>query len=244
MPLLVFQILYGVFLFHYAPHKILGASSPVWLLWFLLSLFCWRLMLPIFLRLKMPLIISVILALSAGLVQGIDTSFGLSRTLVFFPAFLFGHLYASSAIEKARNTPLRSMALMGGVVALGLGVLAQIGDFTPLFGRSPYSALPHTVGLSMAIRLILIFFGIVLSICFLSLVPEVPTVHTKIREKSLKIYLWHGFAAVLWWWMIVFLPPVPELLFLPMSLAAAYGLCVVGSRLPSIGYLARIARLP
>ncbi len=68
IPLIVFQFFYETFqvaatgkLSNYTIHL-----QPYWILWYLLSLFCWKLMLPIISHFKFPVVISFIIPVIAG----------------------------------------------------------------------------------------------------------------------------------------------------------------------------------
>ena len=65
-------------------------ATPYWLLWYLLSLAGWRLLLPVFARLKRPLTFAVALAVAVGCASEVGYYLSLSRTLVFFPMFVLG----------------------------------------------------------------------------------------------------------------------------------------------------------
>lgn len=67
-------------------------STPSRAMWFLLSLACLKLVLPVFIRLKHPLAVAVLIALAAGAFQGIDDTLTISRTLGFLPFFVGGYV--------------------------------------------------------------------------------------------------------------------------------------------------------
>ena len=65
---------------------------PSWTLWFLVTLITMRILLPFIAALKHPLIVSLIIALVAGLSPDIGTEFSVMRTMSFLPFFVFGWL--------------------------------------------------------------------------------------------------------------------------------------------------------
>lgn len=69
-----------------------GIVSPSWGLWFLLTLATLRILLPVVMRLRRPLLVSVLLALGAGFIPAIGTDLSISRTLFFLPFFVAGYL--------------------------------------------------------------------------------------------------------------------------------------------------------
>ena len=100
-----------------------GYLTPYWLLWYLPSLACWRLLLPLFARLKVALPLAVAIALAAGLAPWIGYPLSLSRTLVFFPLFLLGHLIGARRLQYLGSAGVRKAAaatiLLGAAVGAG-----------------------------------------------------------------------------------------------------------------------------
>ncbi|MGN2246740.1 acyltransferase family protein [Frateuria sp. GZRR35] len=93
LPLLVFQAIY-LALDAWMLHKPFSYQviQPYWGLWYLASLACWRIMLVPILTLRQPIFLACIIAIISGYSNDVDYAFSLSRTLVFFPFFVAGHL--------------------------------------------------------------------------------------------------------------------------------------------------------
>jgi fucose 4-O-acetylase-like acetyltransferase len=94
-----FLIPYGFFVFLWYFNEFIHAGSsvfsvfnPPFHLWYLLSLFFWRVSLPYFRLIKYPIIISIIISLLAGCSSYVGHEFALSRTLSLFPFFVLGSL--------------------------------------------------------------------------------------------------------------------------------------------------------
>lgn len=62
--------------------------APAWTLWFLVTLATMRILLPYIARLRHPFVVSVIIALAAGLSPAIGTAFSAQRTLCLLPFFV------------------------------------------------------------------------------------------------------------------------------------------------------------
>lgn len=101
-PLLLFTILYeaGYVGIHGELSRYTEMLEPFWILWFLLSLFCWRLFAPILLRSRAPLVIAVIIGIVTACADESGYYLGLSRTFVFLPLFMFGMLYGSRIVAR------------------------------------------------------------------------------------------------------------------------------------------------
>ena len=194
VPLVVFQILYW---------PVLGGSGdplqPIWILWFLLSLATWRLMLPVFIKLPFPVPLSIGIALAAGFVDAIDYTLSLSRTLVFFPAFLVGHLYSAQIATLSQRARWPGVLLFV-VLTVGAGTLAAKGaDVTLLYGSRPYAATEGTLLVPVVLRLAIILSGIIASVAFLSAVPRGSGLLTQLGTRTMSVFLLHGFVVVAFW---------------------------------------------
>ncbi|PCD75617.1 acyltransferase family protein [Pseudothioclava arenosa] len=225
-PLAVFQLLYWPVLHVFAPYKLGGVLAPHWILWFLLSLATWRLLLPLFLRLRYPVLSALLLTLALGFWTDIGTDLSLSRTFYFFPAFLFGHLYAGRIVAWLQLRPLWSA--LGAAAILGVGVWALLGGLplTMLSGSEPYRAGFAHWGVPVGLRLGLIVMGIALSVLLLALVPDRPTFFSELGRETLPVYLLHGFAVVLFWWLVAAAPSPAGTGFLALTLVLAVLLSV------------------
>lgn len=198
-PLIVFQIVYWPFLDHFAPSRLGSLLTPHWFLWFLASLAAWRVMLPIFARLKYPVASAVLLALAAGFVPDIDRTLSLSRTLVFFPAFAFGYFHAGRSLELAASA--RSWCWVGFAAILGLAAWAfgNGADLLPLYGSLPYARIAGG-GIELPlIRLLLIVLGLAASVFFLAIVPDAECRLRRLGASTFAVFLWHGVFVVLFW---------------------------------------------
>ena len=77
---------------------------PSWTMWFLVTLFTLRLILPYILWFKHPLVLSSVIALVAGFSPFIGAEFSASRTLTFLPFFVLGYQLRNGF--SAGSTPL------------------------------------------------------------------------------------------------------------------------------------------
>ena len=199
LPLVVFQALYWPSLAAFKPASVQDPLAPQWLLWFLLSLATWRVMLPIFLRVRFPVIVSIGLAIAAGFVDAIDHTLSLSRTFFFFPAFLVGHLYKTQ-IEAlaARTSPSGAGILILLAGSTGLHVATGAG-VVHLYGSTPYSNLTGELLAPAMLRLQVILAGIAAAVAFLTLVPRHSGRLTELGRRTMSVFLLHGFVVLVIW---------------------------------------------
>ncbi|NLS96487.1 MAG: acyltransferase family protein [Planctomycetaceae bacterium] len=78
--------------------------TPVYVHWFLLALFFWRILLKDLVKIRLILPISVFAALMVGYFNDGTNILGIGRTIAFLPFFLFGYYTDESMIAKMRTT--------------------------------------------------------------------------------------------------------------------------------------------
>lgn len=203
--------------------KVPGGSflvSPAWTLWFLVSLATMRILLPYMLRLKHPLIASIVLALAGGLTPAIGTEFSASRTLCFLPFFVAGFL-ARDRGWLAGNWFLRPTKALRGLAGAVLAATALVlillpgvkstwridkwltwrDDYAWLFKHAPIGgSAPTDWWLTMlagaGVRAGLIAVAFALTMAVLLVVPRAHSIATTWGARTLYVYLLHG--VIIW----------------------------------------------
>lgn len=160
-------------------------------LWFLLSLLCWRLILPIFMRLPRPLILVAFLALAAGFAPFIGMEFTLSRTIALFPFFLGGYL-----LQTKDRTPMdvmpRSAAVIFVIGAIALSVWLSNWPFEHLlYHNQPYPSAGIGPLMGMITRGAVLAIAAIAGLSVLALTPSGESPLTRIGRHSLTVYLLH-----------------------------------------------------
>lgn len=195
-----------------------GVTTPYWLLWYLPSLAAWRLLLPLFVRLRHPLLLACLFALMAGWSDDVGYRMSLSRTASFFPFFLIGHVYAPAWRERLRG-PLVCALALAMLLALGWAASA-VPDPRWLYGSNGYAALGVDNAAGTLWRMLRLGAGVAGSAAFLALVPRREFDATAVGGRSLQAYLAHGFivkfaaAAGLFAWLEGSEPPLVNALVL------------------------------
>ncbi|WP_050614567.1 acyltransferase family protein [Bacillus testis] len=195
VPYLIFQGIYSVYFYYLdkAPTIKLDPFEPHWSLWFLISLFFWNMMLLLFSRMKplYGLTLTILIGLLVGYVDEISNYLSLSRTFVFFPMFLAGYYLKKEHIQKLFTVKIRvASILIFIIVIVGFYLYPDI-DYKWLLGSKPYSELNATFG--MLTRLSCYGLSFLMIACFLSLVPRGRYFFTLFGERTLYVYLLHGF---------------------------------------------------
>lgn len=197
VPYVIFQIIYSFYYYNLYDKTDLSFSlfQPHWSLWFLLSLACWNLLLPLFLRLKHPLIWSLAIGVAVGYIPDMGTWLSLSRTFVFFPVFLAGHFLNKEHVKNMLQPGVRMTAL-GILSVLFLTYHFVLPDATKewLLASSSYAEiLGHNVWYSGFIRLLIYAAVFMTTFCVLAIIPKRQFFFTKLGPYTLYVYLLHGF---------------------------------------------------
>lgn len=225
-PYLAFQGLYALAaLASFWPDAGPGSvTTPYWLLWYLLSLACWRMLLPLFAQLRGRLLIAIVVAVGAGCLGGIGYYLSLSRTLVFFPLFLMGWLWAPRWRQWSQPLPMRALA----VCTLGaMFVAAWLVPIDPrwLYGSYGYAALDSALWIGALQRLLLLGIATAGTLAVLTLVPRRHTLISASGARSLGAYVLQGFVIkmAVGAGAFVVLAQLPDAWLIPVLLVLATG---------------------
>lgn len=191
IPYLLFNFIYGLIDFNGSiGGSIAGILYPKWTLWFLLSLFMWRLMVKPFSMLKGAFWLSVLLSLYTGFTR-MDVFMSLSRTFCFFPFFLGGYLIPEQFIEKIRslNKIYAVFAFLFAVVSLI--VIQSLGvEISALHMSIPYGGTTR-IG-SVGERLLILVTGFVCIAGFVLVISDKASIISMIGRNSIIVYLIHS----------------------------------------------------
>lgn len=190
VPYIFAELAYRIF-DYFLIGKFPSIFEPYWLLWFLVSLACWRLLLPIWMRLPFPLGIAVVASLVAGAFGEIGYPLSLSRTIYFFPFFVLGHQLSGRKLEDLNYRWWAVAALFTGVIAVTF-----IPDFYSM--RWTYGSVGYdTQGVAKLpgafMRLGHYVAAVLLGFAVLGLVPGRESFLTVIGANTLPIFIGHGF---------------------------------------------------
>jgi fucose 4-O-acetylase-like acetyltransferase len=197
IPYLVFQIVYSLFYFDlYGKDEMkLDFFSPHWTLWFLLSLFFWNVLLKLFVKMKYPLLLAIGIGVAVGYINEMGTFLSLMRTFVFFPVFLLGHLLEKRDFKRILKPSAKILA--GSFLVL---LFISYHFFFPngtkewLLSSSSYAEiLGYDTWYGGLIRLAMYGVMFAATFSFLAILPRRKLFFTELGERTLYIYLLHGF---------------------------------------------------
>lgn len=201
-PYVVFQVLWHLFqVWVLKKNPQFQLTSPIWIQWYFLSMFFWYGAATLLGRLRpwaelTVLALSLVLAVNVGFDKNVGYLYSASRTLVLFPFFYLGVIYA-------RRETLRRFVRSVPAKVLGLVCLAAAGvwygrrmsaiDHRWLYHSYAYEALrnPYT----WTFRLISLGLAAGVILCLMAWFPgRKLKLVTRIGQNTLPVYALHGFA--------------------------------------------------
>ena len=198
IPYIIFSLLFFLFYLSYDKHSISLMVFPAYGLWFLLALFFMKMSLPIWNRLKYPVLISLFLAVTYGFITYDADFLGLRRTFVFLPAFLIGFYYKDYKIKMENIYPKLSNLLENKIFIACISVILILSSiflaaYLPSSLVKMDSFYPSPKFVNMIFRLLIIILGIGITLILNRFMTNKECILTKWGRNSMVIYLFHLF---------------------------------------------------
>ena len=176
------------------PGQPIALLDPWWLTWFLVALFVWRLTTPLWKMVRWPIGLSLAVAALATVSPEIGDDLDLQRVLQFLPFFVTGLFLRPEHFEWLRLRTVRRLAAPVAAAALAFAFWASRHmNETWFYHRDSAQQLgaPWWDGIVMTFAM----FGcsMVLTACFLALVPRRRMWFTGLGAGTLYGFLLHGF---------------------------------------------------
>ena len=168
--------------------------TPVWITWFLIALFLWRLSAPLWQTLRAPVIIATALFLAAGAFS-LGSQLSITRALQFLPFFVIGLTMRPSHLAWLRETRWVKGAAIAVFAVAGAGAywLAPRLSAGWLY-RSSSAAELHVSYTHWLVQSAAIYVaGLVLTAAFLALVPGRHAWYTALGAGTTSAFLIHAF---------------------------------------------------
>ena len=189
IPFLLFNTLYGI----PSLEKMINVFSPKWTLWFLLSLFFWKIMAEVGIVIKKAFPLSLIIALYAGSVSAIGGFFALSRTLCFFPFFFAGCLSQKERIDAWRKSrKIYAFLCIALTVAIAFIFVDPKINYKTLFMNFSYERLKQGILQGAFLRGLIFLAGFLCIFALIALLPCKKTIFSLFGKNSITIYLGHS----------------------------------------------------
>ncbi|HJC10827.1 MAG TPA: acyltransferase family protein [Candidatus Blautia merdigallinarum] len=195
IPYFIFELLY-YFLYVFVIHKETGLyfNRPKFSLWYLMSLFFWRIATPYLKRIPGNLFIAITGGLLIGFTQ-LGNFFSIPRTLFFYPFFLAGYYFQENWFDTVRrHWKAFTIGLAAAPGLLGGWVLFTGQELTPFifYGRYSYADMGLTNGVGLLVRLVCygISFLAIFAVC--AIIPRKKHFYSILGVRTMSIYLFHG----------------------------------------------------
>lgn len=173
--------------------------SPQWLGWFLIALVVWRLSTPLWRALRYPISVSVIISLTAGLIE-IPNVLALPKILGLLPFYVLGLHFSKDLFEQLTQFRIRiiSWAVLISTFIASLIWSEEWSERWPvswLLWKHRYDEPPLSVGAieGMITRGWFLTIAFVLTMAALSIIPKTRSWTSSFGERTLYAYLLHGY---------------------------------------------------
>ncbi|NEW05739.1 fucose 4-O-acetylase [Paenibacillus sp. SYP-B3998] len=188
----IFQSLYSLmdaWVYH-APNVHYSFFIPYSLLWFLFSHICWRFLLPLFKTFKHPIVVAIIIGVLIGYLPFTGLTLSFSRTLVFFPFFLFGYYYQDDHLTGF----ILAFRKFSGIILLCLVTIVVLFPLDPkwLYSSYTYQELGQFSWYAGGYRIVIYALQAISCLCFLSMFPRMPSILTDWGRYTVYVFLLHG----------------------------------------------------
>jgi fucose 4-O-acetylase-like acetyltransferase len=198
VPYVVFETAYTLFTrwTDQVPDRPITVLDPLYLTWFLVALFVWRLTTPLWKHVRWPLPVSLVVAMLATVSPSIGNDLDLQRVLQFLPYFVVGLCLRPEHFRLIRRWKVRVLAVpvfAGALAAAYWAVPRMSGAW--FFHRDSAEELGAPEWYGPVMTLAAFGSSMVLVACFLAWVPGRRMWFTALGAGTLYGYLLHGFVA-------------------------------------------------
>lgn len=163
--------------------------------WYMLAMFFWYLLLPLVARVRPAITLpaAVLTAVVCGLIPECGDFLSLSRTIVFFPAFLAGYYFDGKWLQKIDR---RSIIVASTFLVLVFLVLFFYRDMAKdflkiIYAKSSYSELEISNITGSLYRLLWLAVSAAMTIALMVIIPKREMWFTYIGSRTLSVYIVH-----------------------------------------------------
>ncbi|WP_460306355.1 acyltransferase family protein [Actinocorallia aurea] len=194
-PYVVFEVAYSLFEWHFNDKKHLEISllDPIYLTWFLLALFLWRLSTPVWQQIRWPLAVATGISLLAYTAP-LATDLEMHRVFGLAPFYVLGLCLRPEHFDLIRRPGARPVGY--AVLAAGLAgafLIKDRVDYRWFYWRDAHKAFNVDWITGTAMRLAMMAAALVLVAAFLAVVPRRRHWFTALGAATIFSYLLHGF---------------------------------------------------
>ncbi|MEE3469137.1 MAG: acyltransferase family protein [Butyrivibrio hungatei] len=196
IPFIIFNTIW-MFIQGTAINKI-NFFKPIYVFWYLLSLFFWRVTVKYFDRVKGIVILAFFVGIYCGCIGEAERFFSISRTVSFFSYFILGYKFKKESIEKIRKIPkIYSLVLL--IVAFAVTVYLNIRGIMPVKMYEliqSYSATKLDNMQGMVLRGTIYIIATIIIFALVNLMPDKEFPVTIYGQRTLCIYVLSSFVII------------------------------------------------
>lgn len=194
LPYILFNTVFNLITSVYLGIESFSFIMPAWALWYLLSLFFWRVIIKDLVKIKYILIVSIIVGVVAGLSSDFGSALSLSRTIVFFPFFIAGYL----ATEQKVNIKLNKILIFSIIIITFIAafVLCKYTNVPVnfLYGSDAYKNFVDITTIdAIILRIWMYIIGFSFVYVLINLMPNRHTILTNLGKKTFPVYVLHPY---------------------------------------------------
>ncbi|WP_029201570.1 acyltransferase family protein [Oribacterium sp. NK2B42] len=192
LPYMIFHLLYWA-IFNRALKQVFDSSYHTW---YLLSLFCWRLMVKPISKIRFQFLFSIVWSLICGFTPA-GQMLSISRTICFFPYFLAGYYTDKELIPKLGNTFVKKILAAGVILSIFLLVISLWQKGLPMvkfaYNRDGYAYFGMSNIHGVLLRSLGYLIGFSVTICLIILIPDKECFLTSFGRNTMPLYILHPF---------------------------------------------------
>lgn len=197
IPYLIFQSIFSILIWNGSDfvNTKLTLFWPHNVLWYLLSLFCWRLLLSFSYKVNIYVLItiSLLICILSGYFDFINRFLSLSRTLCFLPFFILGYYFKINNRKYLQLIP-KHYALLILIASFFIPILFPQISIHWLFGDCSYQKLSQPEWYAFLYRIAILCFELIVSISFLSLIPTLSNKFSNLGRNTMYAFIFHWVA--------------------------------------------------
>ncbi len=169
--------------------------TPAWAMWYLFSMFIWKLLLPYLLKIRRIFKLSIFLGITAGLFIEFNSFMSISRTITFLPYFLAGYFFDKNLIDKLK-TKNHLIFILAFIITFIIAIYFSNSDLIPveiLWLDRPFVSLNSSMKIGLLVRALLYLLGFLITFALINLMTENKCFLSNIGKNTLSVYLLHIF---------------------------------------------------
>ena len=193
IPYIIFQVIYYIMYMGIGHDVDFTLLSPFFTLWYLIALFCWRLLIDPLAKIKYLLPISIACSVLIGFLPDCGDVLSLSRIVAFFPFFIMGHQFNKQKFDNFTNNDLCRSASFVLLTALFIFIYENYSLFEiPVLNCQDSYAVLGQSHIGWLLRFVFILFAACLILAIGVLIPKQKTAYTFLGKYTMRVYLCHG----------------------------------------------------